>query len=342
MPTPRGLAPLSALGVTALLCFLASSTARPAGAAGTNTARPAREAPDQLDVTIGPMYKDAPEMTEQADTPKGMVYEFTMESTDSKTYPGISKTQPGTVPYQRRVAVYVPKQYVPGTAAPFIVAQDGFGYRNTLPKALDNLIAEHRVPAMIAIMINSGGGDSLGSERGLEYDTVSETYATYIENEVLPRIAADYHVKFTKDPNGRATIGGSSGGAAAFTMAWFRPDLYRRVVTYSGTYVNQQSPVNPTSPHGAWEYHEHLIPQSPRKPLRIWMEVGENDNGSTRDEASYHNWVMANQRMAAALKAKGYSYRYVFAREAGHVDGRVTRETLPGALEWVWAGYSAK
>jgi iron(III)-enterobactin esterase len=216
------------------------------------------------------------------------------------------------------------------------------GYTNATVKALDTLIHERRLPAMIAIFINSGGGDSLGSERGLEYDTVSGQYATFIETEVLPRIARDYNVRFTTDPEGRATMGGSSGAACAFTMAWFRPDLYRRVLSYSGTFVNQQSPVNPESPHGAWEYHEHLIPQSARKPIRVWLEISENDNGSKRDEASLHNWVMANERMAAALKAKGYAYRYVFAEAAGHTDGRVTRQTLPAALEWLWQGYAVK
>src|SRR5437764_1063568 len=96
--------------------------------------------------------------------------------------------------------------------------------------------------------------------------TIAQTYTDApelaIQNEVLPRISKDFNITFTKDPEGRATMGGSSGGAAAFTMAWFRPDLYHRVLTYSGTYVNQQWPVNPASPHGAWEYHEHLIPQS--------------------------------------------------------------------------------
>jgi enterochelin esterase-like enzyme len=215
------------------------------------------------------------------------------------------------------------------------------GYRNILPPVLDNLIAKRRVPPLIAIMINSGGGDAQGSQRGLEYDTVSGTYAEFIETEVLPKICADFKVKFTADPEGRATMGGSSGGSAAFSMAWFRPDLYHRVLTYSGTYVNQQSPLNPDSPHGAWEYHEHLIPQTDKKPLRVWLEVSENDNGSTKDEASLHNWVLANQRMAAALKAKGYPYRYVFAQAAGHTDHRVTAQTLPGALEWLWSGYTA-
>jgi len=299
-------------------------------------------AADQAELTIGPVYADASELTVADGVPRGAIYEFAMDSTASKIYPGIAKNQPGTVPYQRRVAVYVPQQYVPGTPAPLLVVQDGLGYRDTMTKVLDTLIGQRRLPAMVAVFVNSGGGDAQGSERGLEYDTVSDAYARFIESEVLPKITADYHVTFTKDPNGRATMGGSSGGAAAFTMAWFRPDLYRRVLTYSGTYVNQQSPANPASLHGAWEYHEHLIPQSPRKPLRVWLEVGEHDNGADRDEASLHNWVLANQRMAAALKAKGYAYRYVFAAGAGHVDGRVTHQTLPGALEWLWRGYPIK
>src|SRR5205085_7155204 len=177
------------------------------------------------------------------------------------------------------------------------------------------MIHEKRLPVMLAVFVNSGGGDGQGSERGLEYDTVSGVYADFVETEVLPRAAKEAGVTFTIDPDGRATMGGSSGGAAAFTMAWFRPDLYHRVLTYSGTYVNQQSPLNPQSPHGAWEYHEHLIPQSDRKPLRIWMHVGEQDLRYQDDESTLHNWPLANIRMAAALKAKKYPYQFVFARE---------------------------
>ena len=298
--------------------------------------------PGAAEATIGPVYADAPELTAAADTPRGAVHVFTMDSADSKSYPGIANDHPGVAPYQRRVAVYTPAQYVPGTALPFLVVQDGLGYRSVVTEALDTLIHQRRLPAMAAVFINSGGGKGQGSERSLEYDTVSDAYARFVESEVLPRIAADYHVAFTKDPNGRAAMGGSSGGAAAFTMAWFRPDLYRRVLTYSGTYVNQKSPPDLSAPHGAWKYHEHLIPQTPRKPLRVWLEVGEKDMGAKRDAASLRNWVVANQRMAAALKAKGYAYRYVYAVGASHVDGRVTRQTLPGALEWLWQGYPIK
>jgi enterochelin esterase family protein len=298
---------------------------------------------DNVEFVIGPDYAYAPETIARDEVPKGQVYEFTMNSEDSKIYPGIARGKTGVVPYKRAVKVYVPANYVRGTPAPFIVAQDGVrSYSAFLPTMLDNLIQQKRVPAMVVIMIDSGGGDAQGSERGLEYDTVSGVYSDFIETEVLPRIEKDYQVKFTSDPEGRATMGGSSGGAAAFTMAWFHPERYRRVLTYSGTYVNQQSPLNPESPRGAWEYHAKLIPESERKPLRVWLHVSDEDNGATRDEASLHNWVMANERMAAALKAKGYTYRYVFAQAAGHTDGRVTRQTLPGALEWLWQGHRAK
>jgi enterochelin esterase-like enzyme len=286
------------------------------------------------DFTIGPDYTNAPELTPRAGVPHGAIHEFTMDSADSKIYPGIKG------PYARQVWVYVPEQYVAGTPSPFIIVQDGKGYTNRLPVILDNMIADRRLPAMIAVMINSGGGDGRGSERGLEYDTVSTQYTTFIETEVLPVIEKNYHIKFTSDPEGRATMGGSSGAACAFTMAWFRPDLYRRVLSYSGTFVNQQSPMNPDSPRGAWEYHARLIPQTDAKPLRVWLEVGEHDNGWQRDEASLHNWVLANQRMAAALKAKGYSYEYVYCVGAGHVDRKAVGQTLPGALEWLWKVYS--
>jgi len=112
------------------------------------------------------------------------------------------------------------------------------------------------------------------------------------------------------------------------------------VLTYSGTYVNQQWPYHPESPHGAWEFHEHLIPNSPRKPIRLWMEVGDKDlylPNWLND--GMHDWVLANEKMAKVLAAKGYHYQYVFAVNAGHVDHAVRQQTLPEALEYVWQGY---
>jgi enterochelin esterase-like enzyme len=292
---------------------------------------------------IGPPYTPAPELTVKDGVPKGTIHEFTMDSKDSKIYPGIARTQPGAVvPYTRQVAVYVPAQYVAGTPAPFIVVQDGMSptYRSNLPPILDNLIHEKRVPALIAVMVHNGGGDAQGSQRGLEYDTVSGVYTDFIETEVLPRITKDHRIAFTKDPEGRATMGGSSGAACAFTMAWFHPELYRRVLSYSGTFVNQQSPLNPASPRGAWEYHATLVPNSPAKPIRVWMHVSERDNRYTDQEETWHNWVLANERMAAALKAKGYRYQYVYSQDSRHVDRAVVAQTLPEALEWLWKGFS--
>ena len=289
--------------------------------------------PTERESVIGPDYSPALEMTRLPNVPEGQIHEFTMKSTESKIYPGLKG------PYERKVWVYVPKQYQAGRPAPFMIVQDGGGYVKRMAPVLDNLIQQKRLPAMIGIFLNSGGGDGKGSQRGLEYDAVSETYTKFIETEVLPRVAKDYKLTFTKDPAGRASMGGSSGAACAFTMAWFHPELYTKVLSYSGTYVAQESPDNPASPHGAWEYHENFIPKLPAKPIRIWMHVSENDNGSKQPENTYHNWVMANNRMAAVLKAKNYDYRYVFSKNSGHVDGKVIAQTLPEALLWLWRGY---
>jgi iron(III)-enterobactin esterase len=305
---------------------------------------------------LGPTHNPAPEAIPQQDIPQGTVSQFTINSADSKLYPGIARdpdtfgtpdpadpaklivTTSHPAPYTRRVTVYVPKQYVPGTAAPFIIGADGPD--RDLFTTLDNLIAQRRIPAMIAISISNGGGDAQGSERGLEYDTMSGRYAEFVETEVLPLVEKQYQVKLTKDPDGRATMGGSSGGSCAFIMAWYHPELYHRVLTYSGTYVNQQWPSSPQTPHGAWEFHEHLVPNNPAKPLRIWMEVGDRDllNPNVMND-HMHDWVVANENMARVLADKGYHYQFVFARNAGHTDHTVKQQTLPEALEYLWQGY---
>jgi enterochelin esterase family protein len=308
---------------------------------------------------IGPAPDVPPETSVQDGTPRGTVIEFILNSSDSKIYPGIARdpntfgtmdpaipaklvvTTSHPAPYTRRVAVYVPKQYVPGSIAPFIVGADGPD--RLLFSALDTLIAEHKVPVMIAVSISNGGGDAQGSERGLEYDTMSGVYAEFVENEVLPLVETQAHVKLTKDPEGRATMGSSSGGSCALIMAWYHPELYHRVLTYSGTFVNQQWPYNPQTPHGAWEFHEHLIPDSPAKPIRIWMEVGDRDllNPNVMRD-NIHDWVLANEQMASVpsvLAAKGYHYQFVFARNAGHVDRAVKQQTLSEALQYIWQDY---
>jgi enterochelin esterase-like enzyme len=348
---------------------------------------------------IGPTHAAAPETIAQTEVPKGSVFSFTMTSNgsviynpamvradaqnclnasvyDAPTAPGdrsnliVTASHPGT--WTRTVDVYVPAQYVRGTQAPFIVAGDGgasgFFKEQQLFTVLDNLIQQHRVPPMIAISIGAGGQDAQGSERGLEYDAVSGAYAEWVENEVLP-LVEQHDVKLTKDPDGRATMGISSSGAAAFTMAWFHPELYHRVLAYSPTMVNQQWPHNTALPGGAWEYHDAwpgpaapnlnanginvtksdgpdgspLIPNSPKKPIRFWFEVGDQDLFYPLAPLAdgMHDWVLADEDMAKVLAAKDYPYQFLFSRNAVHVDAPTVAQTLPEALEWVWKGYPA-
>ena len=288
--------------------------------------------------TIGPGYQAAPQMAYKNAVPHGKVSAFTMDSAKSTFYTGFDPSLNSKGHFSRDGWLYVPAQYQEQTPAPFMIVQDGGGYKGTMPAMLDNMIADKSLPVMLVIFINPGPGDGRGSERGLEYDTVSDKYVSFVEAEVLPKLEADYPVRFTADPEGRATMGGSSGGAAAFTMAWFRPDLYHKVLTYSGTFVNQHP--DATYPHSAWAYHEYLIAQASVKPIRVFLEAGQNDNnqdGSAGD--GMHNWVTANNRMSDAFAAKGYHYRYLYAKGAGHVDGGVVGQTLPETLLWLWRGF---
>ena len=287
------------------------------------------------DFAITPPYASALENAPRTNVPKGRVETFQLPLAGSKYFPPVAGRD-GKLDSSatREVVVYIPAQYVPGTPAPLLLTHDAMGAHDRepaphLPTILDNLIADKRLPVMVAVMVMPS------NQRSVEYDTVSGKYAEFIEEEVLPRVAQDYRITFTKDPNARATLGGSSGGAVALSMAWFHPELYRRVLVYSGTFVNLRR--GPGAPHGAWEYHENFIPQTaPNKPLRIWLQVGERDNGATSGSAGMGNWVIANQRMAEVLKAKGYPYQFVYCKEAGHVDRPARAQTLAPALEWLW------
>jgi enterochelin esterase-like enzyme len=363
LPTEDGTPALIPAGPNAVsLANAAKGKTASANEAASNPteAAPGANPPANVDgnFLIGPNYVRAPELDVKPGVPQGRVQQFTMDSAESKFFPGIARNAFGTVdpnnpktlivethaaPYTRTITVYIPSQYAAGTAAPFIVTHDGprLGEPDmTLPHILDNMIAQHRLPAMLVIMIANGGGDAQGSERGLEYDTMSGKFAEFIEAEVLPDVEKNCGVKLTKDPEGRGAMGGSSGGSAALEMAWYHPEWYHRVITYSGTFVNQQWPFNPETPGGAWDFHEKLIPQNKRKPIRLWMEIGDRDlfNPNVMRD-NMHDWVAANNRMATVLKAKGYHYQYVYALNAGHVDHAVKNQTLPEALEWVWQGY---
>ncbi len=307
---------------------------------------------------IGPEYVPAPELKKVEGVPQGKVEQFTIDSKETKIFnPGIARKKFGTVDpqnpktlivetheidYQRRITVYIPAQYQPGTEAPFMVVHDGpKGKPNmTLPRILDNLIAQKRIPPIVLVQIANGGGDAQGHQRGREYDNMSGLFAEYIETEVLPRVERNYNIKLTRNPEGRAAMGSSSGGSAALIMAWFRPDLYRRVLTTSGTFVNQAWPFDPKYPDGAWGFHKTLIPNSPKKPIRIFISVGDRDllNPNVMRDGM-HDWVEANHRMAKVLDEKGYEYQYLFCRNSGHGIRNAKEQFLPHAIEWVWADY---
>ncbi|MBV9813048.1 MAG: esterase family protein, partial [Acetobacteraceae bacterium] len=276
---------------------------------------------------IGPTHTAAPETVAQAGVPKGTILSYTMTSANSVIYrPGAVRDDPNgcldasvytapTVPgdpshiiittshagtWTRSVNVYMPAFYVPGPETPFMVTGDAGITGPTgsqLFTVLDNLIFQRRLPPMVVISIGPGGQDAQGSERGREYDTVSGDYAQWVESEVLPALEGATGLHLTRNPDGRATIGISSSGAAAFAMAYFHPELYRRVLAYSPTLVNQQWPHQPWLPGGAWEFHSPwagpalpneevqgfasptpstlptgvpLLVQSARKPIRFW------------------------------------------------------------------------
>lgn len=242
--------------VAVMAACLTSMGAAPGGAASTPAASPAAnssstraarpaDAPPLVPLTsqrdgnfrIAPPYVPAPELTAGEGVPRGKVIDFILHSEESKYFPGVGG--PYGKPYERRASLYIPSQYVAGQSAPFMVIQDGVTqarapgapaaaggfYHDFLPIIMDNMIHEKRLPPMLLVLIQPGPGDGPGSERGLEYDTVSDKYTMFIENEVLPKIEKEQNVKFTMNPEGRGATGGSSGAACAFTMAWFHPEL---------------------------------------------------------------------------------------------------------------------
>ena len=285
---------------------------------------------------IAPPYAPSPELVPADGVPQGTLHEFVMSSAESAIFPADIATGE---PFERPVSVYVPAQYRPGTDAPFLVVQDGVSYfQGTMTPMLDAMIAAGTLPAMVVIFVEPGpdGGPGIG-QRSLEYDSLTDDYLTFVETELRPRVEQEAAVSLTDDPAGRATMGGSSGGTAAFTMGWFAPDKYRLILTYSGSFVSLQPSAE--YPGGAWDYQARLIPKSPAKPLRVALSASEYDFDMNDDSERRRNWIAANEAMADALAAKGYAYRYLFAKEADHVDYRVVEQTLPETLRWLWQGY---
>ncbi len=235
----------------------------------------------------------------------------------------------------REYFIYVPKQYSADQAAALMVFQDGHAYvrEDRAYKAtivMDNLIHKKEMPVTIGIFINPGvfaetldqelewqTPEGLKSNRSFEYDSLGSAYVTMLEKEILPLVAKDYNI--TSDPERRAICGASSGGICAFTAAWERPDLFRKVLSHIGSYVDLRG----------GHVYPFLIRKSDKKPLRIYLQDGSNDIDN-----EYGNWWLSNQQMAASFKYK--SYDYIFSTDEGDHGPDYAAPKLPDAMRWLW------
>ena len=230
------------------------------------------------------VYTDQPELAEQPGVPKGKL-------THQK--PWESKIFPGT---RRDWWVYVPAQYKDDQPACVMVFQDGGGYTGFVPTVFDNLIAKGEMPVTVAVFINpgTGRGEDGRGQRSVEYDTLSDRYARFLLEEILPEV--EKTVKLRHDPESRAIAGISSGGICAWTVAWERPDEFRKVLSWVGSFTNIAS--GKTRREGGHNY-EALIRKTPKKPIRVFLQDGANDLDNNNG-----NWPLANQQMAKALAVR--------------------------------------
>ncbi len=257
---------------------------------------------------------------------------------DSQVKPGVpqgkitqhvwdqSKIYPGTT---RDWWVYVPAQYDAAKPANLMVFCDGGGFvkpdgQFRAPVVFDNLIAAGEMPVTIGIFINPGTfgvatkpGEKPRSNRSFEYDSLGDLYARFLMEEILPEVAKTY--KFTDDPEGRATCGNSSGGICAFTVAWERPDAFRKVVSHIGSFTNIRG----------GNVYPAMIRKAEKKPLRVFLQDGKNDLDN-----QFGNWPLANQDMAASLKFAGYDHKLVLGE--GTHNGKHGASMLPDTLRWLW------
>jgi enterochelin esterase family protein len=240
-----------------------------------------------------------------------------------------SSTYPQT---ERDWWIYVPAQYKPDQPACVMIIQDGQGYLGSVPIVVDNLISSGEMPVTVCVFINPGtllpGGTPQGNnQRSFEYDTVSDQYSKFLLDEILPEV--EKSVNLRSDAASRCVAGLSSGASCAFTAAWFRPDKFSKVLSWIGSYTDLAA--GKTGIEGAQNY-PFLIRRSEKKPIRVFLQDGDHDLDN-----QFGNWPLANQSMAAALKFKGYEYKFVLGH-GGHSGGMGTAY-LPEALRWLWKDY---
>jgi enterochelin esterase-like enzyme len=260
-------------------------------------------------------YKPGPDSMEQPDVPKGKVTKYSWKS----------QVFPETV---RDYWVYVPAQYDGKSPACVMVFQDGGNYVNPkgdfrVPTVFDNLIHKKQMPVTVGIFINPGripaavAGGKDRENRSFEYDTLSDQYVRFLEQEILPAVGKEYRLR--QDAEGRAICGISSGGICAFTAAWERPNLFSKVLSHVGSFTNIRG----------GDVYPGLVRKTERKPIRVFLQDGSADLDNL-----HGSWPLANQQMAAALKFAKYDYRFEFG-DGGH-NGKHGGAILPDSLRWLW------
>ncbi|MFM7074151.1 MAG: alpha/beta hydrolase, partial [Planctomycetota bacterium] len=266
-------------------------------------------------------FKASPDHEPQEGTPRGEV--IAMPAWKSKVFGG-------TV---RDWSVYVPAQYRAESPASLMVFQDGHDYLSLkgnwrVPTVFDNLIQRGEMPVTIAVFINPGHDANQGdayrdakwraSNRSLEYDSLGDCYARFLVEEIIPELKQRWSI--SDDPEQRAICGASSGGICSFTVAWERPDQFRKVLSTIGSFVNLRG----------GDIYPSLIRKTERQPLRIYLEdtSGDLDN-------KFGNWPLANQEMHRALRYMGYDVRFDYAEGYAH-NSQHGGSLFPDALRWLW------
>ncbi|WP_428305601.1 alpha/beta hydrolase [Lacipirellula sp.] len=269
-------------------------------------------------------YEYGPDSVRKEGVPQGTITEH--EWTDSKIFPGTL----------RRYWIYVPAQYDPAKPAALMVFQDGHAYIRErgefrTPIVLDNLIHEGSMPVTIGVFVDPGttqpelppkpGWEPKPENRAVEYDTMSPAYADFLITEILPEVKNEYNI--TDDPDGHAIGGISSGGIAAFTAAWERPDAFRKVLSHVGSFTNIR---------GGDRYPGMIRKGYDKRPMRIFLQDGSHDLDN-----AHGSWWLGNLQMDAALKFAEYDYKFV-AGEGAH-NGNHGGAIMPDSLRWLWRDY---